>query len=123
MPWVAKDYTGKTFGYLTGVKRVGTASGHRAIWQYQCACGKLVDRIANSISYAVSVGLKPSCGCKNFTTAHTRFIGGETVNQFAARHGLRPEVVWGRLHNKWPEHMLGAPLHTRCFGGKHASKS
>lgn len=70
MPWKAKDYTGKQYGYLTAVRRVGTKQpGYRALWEYKCACGNTVARTANSVVGMCKKGLMPSCGCK-FTEHH-----------------------------------------------------
>lgn len=54
----AKDLTGKRFGRLTVLKRVGTIN-RRAIWQCRCDCGKKTD--VRSID--LLNGNTKSCGC------------------------------------------------------------
>lgn len=54
------DLTGKTFRYLTAIKRVANRDGNRTCWQWHCMCGKDVE----IISAQVTSGRRISCGCK-----------------------------------------------------------
>lgn len=55
----AIDITGKTFGRLTAIKRVGTNKDGRPIWLFKCSCGN--ERTINSKD--VRSGHSKSCGC------------------------------------------------------------
>jgi len=58
----AKDYTGQTFGYLTGVRYQGT-NGRRSLWVFQCICGTEVTRVASGAEKWARRGGSSSCGC------------------------------------------------------------
>lgn len=65
MPMPATDLTGRVFGYLTILRRVGTTQtiAKRALWEARCICGKLVVRIGTNLLQE-SRGKKKSCGCR-----------------------------------------------------------
>jgi hypothetical protein len=54
----ALDLSGKRFGHLTVVKRVGSKNGH-SLWECRCDCGNTTDVVAGSLTQ----GLTRSCGC------------------------------------------------------------
>lgn len=56
-----RDVTGQTFGRLTGVRCLDYKiwGGHSYVWEWQCACGALVEL---SLSSVVSLNTQ-SCGC------------------------------------------------------------
>ena len=60
------DLTGKKYGLLTVIKRVGTRNG-KAEWLCQCDCGNLYTTIGHSLTH----GLCKSCGCINKSTPHS----------------------------------------------------
>ena len=54
----AKELTGKRFGRLTVLERVGSLDGH-ALWHCRCDCGKEVDVTSLQLIH----GYSKSCGC------------------------------------------------------------
>lgn len=54
-----KDLTGKTFGRLTVVRRVGTDRNKKPLWLCKCSCGK--EKLV--ISQSLINGVTKSCGC------------------------------------------------------------
>lgn len=62
------DHTGKVFGRLKAIKRVGSTPKGRAIWLCECSCGNMKEiDSANLIT-----GNTKSCGClkRKCTTRH-----------------------------------------------------
>lgn len=55
----AKDLTGKRFGRLVVVKRVGSNKKGNSIWECHCDCGN----ISNVVGYSLTDGKSRSCGC------------------------------------------------------------
>ena len=53
------DITGSAFYRLTGVKRVGTSNGGKAIWLFKCICGNSHTAVVGD----VISGRTKSCGC------------------------------------------------------------
>jgi 5-methylcytosine-specific restriction endonuclease McrA len=53
------DLTGKRFGKLTAIERIGQAKRSKAIWLFQCDCGEVATRVADNILH----GGTQSCGC------------------------------------------------------------
>lgn len=51
------DLTGKRFGLLVAIERIGTKSGH-ALWKCQCDCGNTIEVRADALFNG-----KSSCGC------------------------------------------------------------
>lgn len=56
--WNAADLSGKKFGRLTAIKRVGSKSG-KAVWLFQCDCGRMCETKAGYVLR----GETQSCGC------------------------------------------------------------
>lgn len=53
-----KDYTGKKYGRLMPIKRVGIAKNGYSIWLCKCDCGNTVERTVDVFTRG-----KSSCGC------------------------------------------------------------
>ena len=64
LPNRAKDITGMQFGSLTALSPV-SKQGSMVVWEYRCACGKLHEARANTVTYLAKKGDTevPSCGC------------------------------------------------------------
>lgn len=64
LPNRAKDITGMQFGSLTALRPV-SKQGSMIVWEYRCACGKLHEARANTVTYLGKRGDTevPSCGC------------------------------------------------------------
>jgi len=73
----AVDITGKKFGMLVAIRRVGSKSG-RALWECKCDCGNTAYRLAKSLNYGEVV----SCGCKHLKILRTNAI---THNKWGER--------------------------------------
>lgn len=73
----AVDITGKRFGRLVAIRRVGSKSG-RALWECRCDCGNTTYALAKSLNYG-EVG---SCGCKQLQNLRTN---GITHNRWGER--------------------------------------
>lgn len=64
------DLTGQTYGRLTAIERVGTASGG-AKWLWQCECGVRVEAVAAHVRH----GKRRSCGClRRETTSELKSV-------------------------------------------------
>lgn len=62
-----KDLTGKQFGYLTVLKRVGySETSHSALWECKCKCGNIKIVLGNDLTY----GHTKSCGCQKGKIIH-----------------------------------------------------
>lgn len=55
------DLTGKIFGNLLVLQRIGTAMDRHVIWQCRCSCGNIVSVQGNTLI----CGTRKSCGCIN----------------------------------------------------------
>lgn len=53
------DYSGKQFGRLKAIKRIGSNKRNQSIWLFQCDCGNTWEGSAS----AVTTGNTRSCGC------------------------------------------------------------
>ena len=75
----AKDITGKRFGRLVAIKRVGSNSYNKAVWECLCDCGNSVVVVGESLWN----GLTKSCGC-----LHSELISNkQTINLVGLRFG------------------------------------
>lgn len=92
----AVDLSGKKFGRLTAIQRVGTLRGH-ALWKCFCSCGTTV----NIPSQDLRSGSTRSCGC--FAT--------ETASKLLTTHGMSDHFLYPR----WVQ------MHHRCYDVKHVS--
>ena len=61
-----KDLTGKTFGRLTVIKRIGTDEYRNAVWECKCGCGNMCYIPGHSLLS----GLTKSCGCLRSDFVH-----------------------------------------------------
>ena len=59
MPRKAHDLTGRQFGRLTAIERVGKTKTGNYIWHCECECGSSKDVAAGNLC---STAIK-SCGC------------------------------------------------------------
>jgi hypothetical protein len=84
------DLTGKRFGRLIVIKRIGTKRG-QAYWECLCDCGNYKNAVASDLKD----GHTKSCGCLNKETQ----VSANTT------HGMKKT----RIYNTWV-HMKG-----RCF--------
>ena len=91
------DLTGKPFGKLIAIERVGKDKSHRAIWKCICECGN--EKIINS-SRLISGNTK-SCGCYK----------SEYIKAKKSKH----RKAKTRLYNVW------CGIKQRCCDHKHVS--
>lgn len=91
----AADITGKSFGHLTAIKRIGTNNYKRALWLCQCECGNYRTTIVSSLKNGKTI----SCGCKpgNY------------------QHG------YARITNRHPLYSTWIAMRARCTNRKHPS--
>lgn len=80
---MSKDITGKVFGRLTALKRIGRVGSH-ALWLFQCICGK----IKKTKTGNVTTGRVRSCGCLRRETASKMGL------TYGPRHG--GNIQWVR---------------------------
>ena len=85
-----KDITGKRFGKLVAIERIGSRNG-KALWRCRCDCGKYTDVPGSALR---SGGTK-SCGC----------LHNERIKETNVTHGMTKT----RLYRKY-QHMKG-----RCY--------
>lgn len=90
----AIDLTGKRFGRLMVIKRVGTR--HReCLWECKCDCGKSIDTISSNLR----TGHTKSCGC----------LVMERTKETNTKHGLYGTRIHGIYTN----------MKTRCYNPKY----
>lgn len=90
------DLTGKVFGRLTVLKRIGyKETGHTSMWECVCACGNKTTASSNDLKR----GNVTSCGCYRKETTHNR----------SYKHGVGNE---SRLFRIW------SGIKSRCYN-KH----
>lgn len=83
------DLTGKQFGKLTAIKRVGSDNQRNAVWECKCDCG-IVTKIRSS---GLLSGDYISCGCsKKRTFAYGERFGKLTVVSQAAT--IKGVAMW-----------------------------
>lgn len=82
-----KDITGKRFGKLVAIERIGSRNG-KALWRCRCNCGKYTDVPGSALR---SGGTK-SCGC----------LHNERIKETNVTHGMTKT----RLYRKY-QHMKG----------------
>ena len=61
-----KDLAGLTFGSLTAIRPIGLSKQGTVIWEFQCVCGELIEKIGNNIVSLAKQQINPkvpSCGC------------------------------------------------------------
>lgn len=93
------DITNRRFGRLLALSRAGRTKNGRAIWQFQCDCGKQIILKAN----AVMTGNTRSCGC----------LHREMMRQLFRTHGNTTGDRTSREYNSW------AGMLQRCRDPNH----
>lgn len=89
-----KDITGKVFGRLTALKRIGTGHDRHAIWLCRCSCGKRVE----VSGVRMRKGHTQSCGCLKI----------EVTVRRSTKHGH------GRADNHTPTYSTWSAMRARC---------
>lgn len=87
------DLSGRRFGRLTAVRRIGTASNRVAIWEAVCDCGNVT---STKSAYLVS-GETKSCGCLKRELAVA--MGSSSKTHGHARDGARSSTyaIWSTM--------------------------
>ena len=85
------DMTGKKYGILTVIERIGTANDKQALWKCKCDCGN----VCNIRGRDLRVGHTRSCGC----------MSHEWTNNKKKIHGKTDT----RLYNVW------LSMKNRCY--------
>lgn len=93
----AADLSGKRFGYLTAIERVGRNKSGSTLWRCKCDCGKEIVATYGNVSY----GNTKSCGCKRqengATTGKKNRIHGAT-DESSKEHRLY--TVWSSMKRR-----------------------
>jgi hypothetical protein len=92
------DLTGKKFGRLTAIKRVGLDKRKQVIWICKCECGSTTEVITNRLTGRNT----RSCGC----------LHKEHVTNLKTTHGLSVDPKTGkrsRIYNTWKK------MKQKCF--------
>ena len=77
------DLTGKVFGRLTAIERVGKDHANNTLWRCRCICGNEKIAPANSLN----AGRTKSCGCSRIGRVSTRKLTIEHVKKEALKLG------------------------------------
>lgn len=80
----AKDITGKRFGNLVVLKKIGRKH-HANYWQCKCDCGKYIE----CNQYNLERGTSTSCGCLKSYYAKKTEIVMENPQVFYIKNGLQ----------------------------------
>jgi|AntDeeMinimDraft_5_1070356.scaffolds.fasta_scaffold19304_1 hypothetical protein len=88
----AIDITGQIFGSLTALKQTHVKN-HMAYWDYQCACGRIHNARANTITHQCKKKADlelPSCGCVELArkTKHGYRKAKDTHPAYRAYRGM-----------------------------------
>lgn len=75
------DLAGKTFGYLTAIKRVANNKHRNAMWLCRCCCGNVKVVSAQNLRK----GDVKSCGCKK----------SEMISNSRTKHGMKHTPTYG----------------------------
>lgn len=88
------DISGKKFGSLTVIKRIGSRWGH-SLWECRCDCGNTCERTANQLTLNNIV----SCGCKTKEQqAKSRLSHGDS--------GTRLYRIWKAIKTRCHNHNI-----------------
>ena len=99
----AEDITGKRFGRLVAIKKVGTLRRH-PLWECQCDCGNKTTAIVSTLKS----GKKRSCGCLHLEILRTNAI----------THGHNKERLYGVWHSKIDRVENAHKKSYRYYGGR-----
>lgn len=91
------DLTGKRFGRLTAIERVGTSTNGCVVWRCSCDCGCEVSVMSASLRQ----GFTKSCGCYN----------REESSKRSYKHGM----IGSRLYRIW------SAMIERCSNANNSS--
>jgi hypothetical protein len=83
----AKDLTGRQFGHLTAIKRVGTRRGY-ALWLCDCICGRQIERDGTTLQRRKS----QSCGCAQ-NIIHGEARQTQRTSEYRAWKGIRQRCL------------------------------
>lgn len=78
-----KDIMGESRGYLTAIRATGEVKNGSAVWEWRCACGKIIQATERN----VGAGKRASCGCKRIP------LNVEQANR--ARSGIEEFAIDG----------------------------
>lgn len=94
-----KDLTGQVFGMLTALRPTRSTKGSWH-WQYQCRCGRLVEKLGADVTKDSRLGRVQNCGCMT-----AQLIGEKNRRHGLSRHPLY--IVWRnmlyRCYKPWHE--------------------
>lgn len=105
------DLTGRKFGRLTAMERVGSNKNKRAVWLCKCDCGKTV----TVDSYSLKSGNTKSCGCLNTDVRSKR------MTEMHTKHGeskTRLYKIWRSMLSRC---MWENPYYYDRYGGRGIS--
>ena len=89
-----KDITGKKFGRLLALERVGKTKHGHSIWRCLCDCGNIKDVSINSLT----MGVTKSCGCLNMEVLHR--TGKDKPRATHGMCGTRIYRIWKGMKNR-----------------------
>lgn len=101
---VPKDYTGKKFGMLTPIKRLGKSDNGYYNWLCRCDCGNQVERTVDVFTRG-----KSSCGCKQ------KKILAEMANGNVV-HNMSKTRLYGIFHNMMSRCYREKDIHYSAYG-------
>lgn len=82
------DLTGKRYGSLVAIRRVGQDKKNNAIWEVQCDCGKSKDICAKNFKG----GMTTSCGSCKFDLLTKRFGSLSVIEKLGSN--VDSQIVW-----------------------------
>lgn len=88
------DLTGKRFGRLVAIKKVGKADPHGTLWLCQCDCGNFIETRAGYLR----AGQTTSCGC--YRTELRSAIMSRSA-EWNTKHGHCRRGKRSKLYNVW----------------------
>lgn len=83
------DLTGKRYGSLVAIRKIGQDGKNNSIWEVQCDCGKSKDVCARNFKN----GTTTSCGSCKFNLLNKKFGSLSVIEKFGSN--VDAQIVWG----------------------------
>jgi hypothetical protein len=105
------DLTGRKYGRLTVIKRIGPDHRGRVSWRVRCDCGKKYPILADHIMRGVRQCLE--CAKQHSARPWARLKNGKYLCDLAKETGIPLNTLYQRWFRGWPDKRITEPRHHR----------